>query len=86
MCQARRRHGELQARHVGVVHSGRLAIRHEDGTEVEIGPGEAYVIEPGHDACVLGDERFVGYESPLPVRHWPSGPRWAASGCGTGSR
>jgi hypothetical protein len=39
-----------RARHVGVVHSGRLAIKHEDGTEVEIGPGEAYVIEPGHDA------------------------------------
>jgi hypothetical protein len=28
-----------QARHVGVVHSGRLAVKHEDGTEVEIGPG-----------------------------------------------
>ena len=51
-----------QARHVGVVHSGRLAIKHEDGTEVEVGPGEAYVIEPGHDAWVVGDERFVGFE------------------------
>jgi mannose-6-phosphate isomerase-like protein (cupin superfamily) len=51
-----------QARHVGVVHSGRLAVKHEDGTEVEIGPGEAYVIEPGHDAWVVGDERFVGFE------------------------
>ena len=51
-----------QARHVGVVHPGRLAIKHEDGTEVEIGPGEAYVIEPGHDAWVVGDERFVGFE------------------------
>jgi D-lyxose ketol-isomerase len=51
-----------QARHVGVVHSGRLGIRHEDGTEVEIGPGEAYVIEPGHDAWVVGDEGFVGFE------------------------
>ena len=28
-----------QARHVGVVHAGRLAVRHEDGTKVEIGPG-----------------------------------------------
>ena len=36
-----------QARHVGVVNAGRLAIKHEDGSEVEIGPGEAYVIEPG---------------------------------------
>jgi hypothetical protein len=51
-----------QARHVGVVHSGRLAVKHEDGTEVEIGAGEAYIIEPGHDAWVVGDERFVGFE------------------------
>ncbi len=29
---------------------------------VEIGPGEAYVIEPGHEAWVVGDERFVGFE------------------------
>jgi hypothetical protein len=28
-----------QARHVGVVRSGRLAVRHEDGTEVESQPG-----------------------------------------------
>jgi hypothetical protein len=26
------------------------------------GPGDAYVIEPGHDAWVVGDERFVGFE------------------------
>jgi hypothetical protein len=51
-----------QARHVGVVDSGRLAVRHDDGTEVEIAPGEAYVIEPGHDAWVVGDERFVAFE------------------------
>ena len=51
-----------QARHVGVVHSGRLAIHHDDGTELEIGPGDAYVIEPGHDAWVVGDEGFVGFE------------------------
>jgi hypothetical protein len=51
-----------QARHVGVVYSGRLRVRHEDGTEIEIAPGETYVIQPGHDAEVVGDERFVGYE------------------------
>jgi mannose-6-phosphate isomerase-like protein (cupin superfamily) len=51
-----------QLHHVGVVHEGRLGIRHDDGTEVEIGPGDAYVIEPGHDAWVVGDERFVGFE------------------------
>jgi hypothetical protein len=51
-----------QVRHVGVVGSGRMAIRHDDGTELEVGAGEAYVIEPGHDAWVLGDEQFVGFE------------------------
>ena len=51
-----------QVRHVGVVQSGQMAIRHDDGTEVEIGPGQAYVIEPGHDAWVMGDEGFVGFE------------------------
>ena len=51
-----------QARHVGVVQSGRLAVAHEDGSEMEFGPGQAYVIEPGHDAWVIGDERFVAFE------------------------
>ena len=35
---------------------------HEDGSEAEVGPGDPYVIEPGHDAWVVGDERFVGFE------------------------
>jgi hypothetical protein len=51
-----------QARHVGVVQQGRLHVVHEDGSEGEAGPGEAYVIEPGHDAWVIGDERFVAFE------------------------
>jgi hypothetical protein len=51
-----------QVHHVGVVHAGRIAIKHDDGTELEIGPGEAYVIHPGHDAWIVGDETFVGYE------------------------
>ena len=48
--------------HVGVVQSGRIAIKHDDGTEIEIGPGEAYVIAPGHDAWIVGDEPFVADE------------------------
>ena len=51
-----------QARHLGFVQSGRMHVTHEDGTEQDLGPGDAYVIEPGHDAWVVGDERFVGYE------------------------
>ena len=31
----------------------------EDGTETRIGPGDGYVIQPGHDAWVVGDEPWV---------------------------
>jgi hypothetical protein len=51
-----------QARHVGTVVSGRLHVVHNDGSEGDAGPGAAYVIEPGHDAWVVGDEPFVAYE------------------------
>src|SRR6516225_283941 len=50
-----------QLKHLGVVESGRMIVTHDDGTELEIGPGDTYVIEPGHDAHVAGDEPFVGY-------------------------
>jgi mannose-6-phosphate isomerase-like protein (cupin superfamily) len=49
-------------RHVGVVQSGRMRVMHDDGTELEIGPGDVYVIEPGHDAEVVSDDGFVGFE------------------------
>ena len=51
-----------QARHVGVATAGRLHVMHDDGTEVQLTAGNAYVIEPGHDAWVVGDDAFVGYE------------------------
>jgi hypothetical protein len=51
-----------QARHVGIVRTGRMHVVQDDGTEEEIGRGEPYLIAPGHDAWVVGDETFVGYE------------------------
>jgi hypothetical protein len=51
-----------QTHHVGTVTSGQLRIRHDDGTELEVGPDDAYVIEPGHDAWVIGSVPFVAYE------------------------
>jgi hypothetical protein len=51
-----------QARHVGVAESGTLHVVADDGSEAEIGPGDAYVIEPGHDAWVVGDQGFVSFE------------------------
>ncbi|HXG40100.1 MAG TPA: cupin domain-containing protein [Candidatus Limnocylindrales bacterium] len=51
-----------QLRHVGAIVSGRLHVVHGDGTSVDVGPGDAYVIEPGHDAWVVGDEPVVALE------------------------
>ena len=51
-----------QAHHVGLIQSGRLHVKHEDGSEGEVGPGDAYVVEPGHDAWVIGDEPVVAFE------------------------
>jgi hypothetical protein len=39
-----------------------MHVVHDDGTELEIGPGDAYTIDPGHDAWVVGNDTFVGYE------------------------
>jgi hypothetical protein len=51
-----------QAHHVGVITSGAMHVRHNDGTEVEITAGMAYVIEPGHDAWVVGDQPATAFE------------------------
>jgi quercetin dioxygenase-like cupin family protein len=45
--------------HVGYVISGRMGIAMDDGQEQEVGPGEAVVIPPGHDAWIVGDEPCV---------------------------
>jgi len=51
-----------QVHHVGYILSGRLHVATEDGGEAEIGPGEAYEIQPGHDGWVVGDEAVVTIE------------------------
>ena len=37
-----------------------MAVRMNDGTEEEIGPGDVVKIEPGHDAWVVGDKALQG--------------------------
>jgi quercetin dioxygenase-like cupin family protein len=51
-----------QAAHLGVCLSGRIQVEHDDGSSIEIGPGDVYRIDPGHDAWVVGDEAYVGME------------------------
>jgi quercetin dioxygenase-like cupin family protein len=54
--------GNESGQHIGYVISGRLAVRAKDGTEVEVGPGEAFIAAPGHDAWVVGDELCVALD------------------------
>jgi hypothetical protein len=51
-----------QVRHVGHAVAGTLHLTHTDGTEIDVVAGDGYVIEPGHDAWVVGDEAFVSFE------------------------
>jgi hypothetical protein len=60
--RAGRRHGELPAAACRRRPDRPPAVRHADGTELEIGQGQAYSTEPGHDAWVVGDEPFVCYD------------------------
>lgn len=48
-----------QVSHLGYVVSGRMHVRMDDGSEIELGPGDAVVISAGHDAWILGDEPCV---------------------------
>jgi mannose-6-phosphate isomerase-like protein (cupin superfamily) len=52
-----------QVRHTGYVVSGQLkVVMDDDRSEVDLAPGDAYVLEPGHDAWVVGHEPFVGVD------------------------
>jgi hypothetical protein len=53
-----------QVAHMGVVLSGRFHIRMDDGEELELGPGDAHIVPPGHDAWVVGDEACVIIDLP----------------------
>ena len=47
------------APHVAYMISGRMGIKLASGSEVEIGPDEANVVPPNHDAWVIGNEPAV---------------------------
>jgi uncharacterized cupin superfamily protein len=51
-----------QVHHVGYIVSGRLHVTTNDGHEDELGPGDAYEIQPGHDGWVVGDEPMTSVE------------------------
>lgn len=48
-----------RAPHLGYFISGRMAVRMDDGGEMEFGPGDIMICPPGHDAWTIGDEACV---------------------------
>ncbi len=51
-----------QVGHLIHVVSGRMAVRMDDGTHAEFGPGDVGIIPPGHDAWIIGQEAFVAID------------------------
>ena len=48
-----------EAPHFQYHESGILHVKMDDGTEMDVGPGEISLIPPGHDAWVVGVEPVV---------------------------
>jgi hypothetical protein len=48
-----------QVEHIGYVLEGRMALKMDDGSEHEFGPGDAFDMPPGHDAWIVGDDPCV---------------------------
>jgi class 3 adenylate cyclase len=68
-----------QARHLGIVISGRLGCAFGDGTSVEFGPGDVFDIPPGHDGYTVGDAKCIQIE-------WSGIRAWAGFPTGIHSR
>ena len=48
-----------QTDHVGLVLSGAVRVKMDDGREIDLTAGDVFAIGPGHDSWVLGDEPYV---------------------------
>ena len=48
-----------QVEHVGMVISGRATAAMDDGSIIEMKPGDVFYIPPGHDSWVVGNEPYV---------------------------
>lgn len=48
-----------QVEHVGLVVSGRAAVKMDDGEERVMEPGHFFYVPPGHDSWVVGNEPYT---------------------------
>jgi class 3 adenylate cyclase len=59
--------------HQGIIVSGRMRIETDDGAVRLLSPGDAFDVQPGHDARVIGDEPCVTIDF-AGVRGWGKPP------------
>lgn len=48
-----------QVEHFGYVVSGHMALRYDDGSTQEVGPGDLAHMPAGHDAWIVGNDTCV---------------------------
>jgi TusA-related sulfurtransferase len=48
-----------EVRHIGYVISGRMGFEMDDGTKLDVGPGDAFDVLPGHDTWTIGEAPAV---------------------------
>jgi quercetin dioxygenase-like cupin family protein len=48
-----------EVEHVGLVVSGRVAVKMDGGEEHVLSPGDVFYVPPGHDSWVVGNEPYV---------------------------
>ena len=53
------RTSSCEAEHTGYVQEGRMAVKMDDGSQLEYGPGDFFFMPAGHDAWIVGDKRCV---------------------------
>jgi len=44
-----------QVHHIGYVVSGRMGFLMDDGTKLEVGPGDVFDVRPGHETWTIGE-------------------------------
>jgi hypothetical protein len=54
--------GKPSENHIGYIVSGLMTIQDSNGYELQIGPGEAFEVNPGHDAWVVGNVPCVALD------------------------
>ena len=51
-----------QVAHLIYTISGKMTVRMDDGSEFDVKTGDVTSIPPGHDAWIVGNEKYVGVD------------------------